>query len=81
MNNKTETVEEFLARGGKIQKCSPAGFPTKGQPVRIRRKNDSRGEIYAVQTPRQSHVAVERPIDFSLLPDDLLDALAELIDG
>lgn len=77
-----ETVEEYLARGGKVERCRPAGFPKRSQTMRIKAGSDSRGEIYAVKPERQirrkSQEITMEDIDLSALPEDLLDKLAEI---
>lgn len=70
---KVETVEEFLARGGKIQRI-PASKVENKQQMRVKGTPGSyKSEIYAVKTKRKEKCDVS--IDYTQIPSDLLEKI------
>jgi hypothetical protein len=79
-SDKRETIEEFLARGGEKQVCKP--YMPK-QKVVLRTKHFDRrvaNDFLVEKEPRQPKQKAAPSIEslnLSLIPEDLLDKLAE----
>lgn len=68
---KVETVEEFLARGGQIQRI-PAVKADSKQQMRVKGTPGSyKSEIYAVKT--KTKVKSDVSIDYTQIPSELLE--------
>ncbi len=80
--SKRETVEEFLARGGKVTKCPPAPTPEEETTTRVSPTSNAgstmmslaEGALYYSESrakPKERKKA-EKTINFSALPASLL---------
>lgn len=70
---KVETVEEFLARGGKIERIPTAKHEHK-QQMRVKGSSSNyKSEIYAVKT--KTKVKSDVSIDYTHIPADLLEKI------
>lgn len=73
---KTETVAEFLARGGQIQRIPATKAPKNGaQTVKVKGGGiNKNAEIYVVRPTKKNEVK-DIAINYDLIPSDLLETI------